>query len=303
MGLRDSRWASSAREPSLRTWPQHVTNVQPATPPPEQNALLPASISSRTTASSTLPSLAKSSQRELDRYLKLVARLKWKLPFLAEGYRIATDRLGRAPQDVAANEIHFKIDFYEYYMHIERALVHLMGVFGIAVTGLGDSLHNPSSKHQSKSGGEDGHGLDRRDRGDGTGGLQRSTHRFHANVLAALDRPDNPLHEALGQGEVKQQLARAKQLRNRWKNADFENAEQARGFTPAPLEAYNLEKILETLFAGFDAGYTLAETYVRSLDGGAGTAHGEPGSDAAMNWEREEEDWSFIADAMDWEAV
>ena len=59
------------------------------------------------------PQGRSSPERELDRYLKLVARLKWKLPFLAQGYHIATDRVGRRSEEVATNEIHFKIDFYE----------------------------------------------------------------------------------------------------------------------------------------------------------------------------------------------
>ena len=37
-----------------------------------------------------------------------------------------------------------------------------------------------------------------------------SDHRYHANVLEALNRSDNPLHEVLGRGDVRQQLARAK---------------------------------------------------------------------------------------------
>jgi hypothetical protein len=155
-------------------------------------------------------------------------------------------------------------------MHIERALVHLMGVFGIEVTGLADSTHNPSSRPHS--------------------------HRFHANVLAALERPDNPLREALGQGEVMRQLLRAKQLRNRWKNADGDSGPDEKGYTPAPLEAYNLEHILQTIFAGCDQGFAVADLYIQQLQD-------DPRPDNPMDWEREEEDWGFIADAMDWEAI
>lgn len=110
MGLKESRWAASGHNhaSTLRTWPQSA----PSTPHPRSEQLpLP-------TNGSADPGIVRPSrsspERELDRYLKLVARLKWKLPFLAEGYRIATDRVGRRSEDVAANEIHFKIDFYEY---------------------------------------------------------------------------------------------------------------------------------------------------------------------------------------------
>lgn len=208
----------------------------------------------------------------MDRYLKLVARLKWKLPFLVQGYNIATDRLGRPAEETNEYAMHFKIDFYEYYMHIERALVHLMGVFGIEVTGLGDSTHNTAR----------------------TSGRPHASHRFHANVLAALERPDNPLRQALGQGPVIKQLYRAKQLRNRWKNADTGPDEH--GYTTAPLEAYNLEQILQAIFDGCDQGYVVAEMHIQQLRGDASPVN-------PMDWEKDEEDWGFIADAMDWTAI
>lgn len=108
MGLQDSRWAVGRNASALRTWPQS-TPVTPAASAQTQQPS-PKTIAAQTPA----PRPARSSpERELDRYLKLVARLKWKLPFLAEGYRIATDRVGRCSEDVAAHEIHFKIDFYE----------------------------------------------------------------------------------------------------------------------------------------------------------------------------------------------
>ncbi|KAH6652355.1 hypothetical protein BKA67DRAFT_353360 [Truncatella angustata] len=292
MGLQDSRWSTPGRHAVSST------SSAPPTPKPHDSAAIrvPAN------PAASHPDLVRHSpperripERELDRYLKLVARLKWKLPFLAQGYRIATDRVGRRSEEAAANEIHFKIDFYEYYMHIERALVHLMGVFGIKVTGLGDSLHNPSS---SASGSNPTRATDRGIR-TGVVATPGSTHRFHANVLAALDKPDNPLHEALGQGEVRKQLARAKELRNRWKNADGAVGADEKGYAPAPLEAYNLERILEGIFAGFDQGHALAELYIQQLRESSTAA----GLANAMDWDGEEDDWGFIADAMDWEAI
>lgn len=171
-------------------------------------------------------------------------------------------------------------------MHIERALVHLMGVFGIKVTGLGDSVHNPSNGEGKLQ-----------DRGIRMG-VPQSSHRYHANVLAALEKPDNPLHGILGQGEVKKQLARAKELRNRWKNADGAAGNDGKGYTPAPLEAYNLENILEAIFAGFDQAYVIAELYIRDLRGS-----GDSIATSSTEWDNEEDEWGFIADAMDWEAV
>jgi hypothetical protein len=272
---------------------------------------------------------ASAAKRDLDRYVKLVARMKWKLPFLAEGYRIATDRAGRAPDAVAANEIHFKIDFYEFYMHIERALVHLMGVFGIQVTGLGEPGNGGSGGgNGSNNNNNNNNGNPGSIRLRGTVSRSAASHRYHANVLAALDRPDNQLHEVLGQGEVRRQLARAKELRNRWKNADDKNDEleggggggvngatgttssnnaaTRNGYAPAPLEAYNLEKILEAIFAGFDRAHVIAEMFVQRLNRSDASGAASVSWDSLIDEEEEqvnEEDWGFIADAMDWEAI
>ncbi|KAH8652201.1 hypothetical protein BX600DRAFT_89594 [Xylariales sp. PMI_506] len=345
-GLSESRWAS----PTLRTWPHKVPSSLPQRAPPSEpqpqrlapppsttsaattRSPSPAAVSVSSVASSTSApaSLHKSytnAQRELSRYLKLVARLKWKLPFLAEGYRIATDRAGRPREDIAAHEIHFKIDFYEYYMHIERALVHLMGVYGIKVTGLMDSVHSGGSNPNNNNNGNG--------RGGSGGGGSNHQHRYHANVLAALDRADNPLHEVLGKGEVRRQLARAKELRNRWKNGGESDGDDADGlqqqqqqqrqdadgnappprrkYTPAPLEAYNLEMILASIFHGFDQSHLIAETYLQQLgaglSAGAATVAVAPGGSTAaqhdleMDWDVEDDDWGFMVDAMDWEAV
>ena len=59
--------------------------------------------------------------------MKIVSRLRWKLPFLAEAYRLAT----LSPDvtevsEIAHAEIMFKIDFHEYYALLERAIVHLI---------------------------------------------------------------------------------------------------------------------------------------------------------------------------------
>lgn len=155
---------------------------------------------------------------ELGRFTKIARRLKWKLPFLAHGYNAATAAcadgrghdneagaaasMARAQRDEA--ELMFKLDFFEYYMLLERALVHLMGVFGIRITG---GFGNRRGDSSSNGGGDAG----------GGGSVARealvktSDHRFHANVLEALDDVRNPLHESLGRDDVRYSLARAKE--------------------------------------------------------------------------------------------
>lgn len=135
---------------------------------------------------------------ELARYTKIVRRLKWKLPFLAYAYNAAIDRTITDEQRGEA-ELMFKLDFFEYYMLVERALVHLLGVFGIQVTGaLATRVGN-------------GHGDHRLPGRTTQEGWEQSDHRFHANVLEALDDDRNPLHEALGKDDARFSLARAKE--------------------------------------------------------------------------------------------
>ncbi|KAL2795148.1 hypothetical protein BJX66DRAFT_172663 [Aspergillus keveii] len=238
--------------------------------------------SSSSSSSHSRPSGLLSPAAELSRFMKIVARLKWKLPFLAEGYRLAT----LPPEtgidfDIAQAEIMFKLDFHEYYALLERALVHLLGVFGIAVSGV------PKNAGWAGSG----------------SGL--ASHRYHANVLDALDAKSSPLRSVLGSGSGERftQLKRAKELRNRWKTADLSQEEKereeasfysARAQKVMPLESYDLEKILTVIFEGLEDAYRLAETYAAEHD----TASNGRGEAAGADM-----DWDFIVDAMDWEAV
>lgn len=91
-------------------------------------------------------------------------------------------------------------------------------------------------------------------------------------------------------------------MRNRWKNADDENAALAGGGGRAarPLEEYELGTILEMILAGFDHGFRTADQYVaevralaiqRGVNGSADSAAGQT------------DEWEFMTDAMDWEAV
>lgn len=94
-------------------------------------------------------------------------------------------------------------------------------------------------------------------------------------------------------------------VRNRWKNADDTEAILSARLPHAskatrPLEEYDLERILETIFAGFDQGFQIAEQYVLEVRALA-AARGLAGSTDVLNGQSEE--WEFITDAMDWEAV
>lgn len=219
-----------------------------------------------------------SSAEELARFLKIVSRLRWKLPFLSEGYRLATTRYNMSPADIHYAEIMFKIDFHEYYALLERAIVHLLAVWNITV-----SRHKATDNSTTPS-----------DRWS-------SNHRYHANVLETLEQASCPLYAALGTGSVRDQLRRAKQLRNQWKTADspvdddhYGSAASSRNET-ASLESYDLEGILTSVFNGLEQGHALAQQHVYS-------ENPEMDVEATIDGDTDG-DWDFIVDAMDWEAV
>lgn len=245
---------------------------------------------------------------ELKRFLKVVARLRWKLPLLNMAYEKAGNRLGLSHEDIIAQEAQFKVDFHEFYALIERGLVHLMGVFDIRVTGLAGSVKTPLGLRQhhdsmlrvpegpKRAGLADsvhnpaGANIERHQFTQISSTMAvRGRHQFHENVLRALEDPENPLYVVFGSSEVFRQLARAKELRNRWKTADEYTDEK--GNAPVPLGAYNLEHILGTILNAFEHGYEVARSYVESL-AGAGVLDLD-----SMSLDGDEDD-----NSMDWEA-
>ena len=148
------------------------------------------------------------------------------------------------PADAERN---FKVDFYEFYVWIEQALVFLLLVFGVAVP------HRPVNS--------------------------RANHAFHHDVLKTLDDEVNPLHAALGTGDVNHALWKAKELRNRWKDA-------AEGRETPPLKMYDLRWIVTQILGGLEVAYVLARSEVEKEGSGAD----------------EEEGWDWMVESMDWEA-
>ena len=323
-GLANSRWAP--RSSSVPTSGRLSTTAAPSSALSSATAAgATASGHANGAAAYTNGSRSPGPAAELMRYAKIVRRLKWKLPYLAHGYRQATLRLDY-PTDVdiahrSEAELMFKLDFFEYYMLLERALVHLLGVFGITVSRDFAERHLRMMLEEQRQQDIRNYGVLR---GNTNGTSRRrepspwkngsSNHRYHANVLEALDNAENPLHEALGTGEVRRQLGRAKDLRNRWKNVDdVEDAsavngssgggsntpQLANGKAATPLESYDLERILESIFEGFDRAFAVAERHVLEEQQAAAKA----GDAVPMDWGSEEQQWEFMVDAMDWEAV
>lgn len=168
--------------------------------------------------------------QSFQRFEQSCHRLRWKFIDLEASYGRAI-----APRDwgfsAADAERNFKVDFYEFYSWIEQAIVFLLVVYGITV-----------QRHAAGSGGG----------GSGPGmGLNLSSHAYHHNVLRALDDETNPLHGPLGTGDVNQALWKAKELRNRWKDA-------AEGRETPALKMYDLQWIVRQILGGLEAAYVLA---------------------------------------------
>ncbi|PLB49309.1 hypothetical protein P170DRAFT_436911 [Aspergillus steynii IBT 23096] len=319
-GLSQSRWAPSAPRPdnvnrkstssrasgsisTAKSDPGRVQNglgngfsVNPhsSSSPSSNTDMSTSTITNSTTTTKTSPSITAS--QELSRFTKLVARLRWKLPFLEEGYRLATQSGSGtpstdAPMDTPYAETMFKIDFHEYYALLERAIVHLLSVFGVQVTS------TPVRKWRGKKTGQGVQWNTTAPIGPGPSGASRATHSYHANVLETLEDPECPLYEVLGCGSVREQLRKAKELRNRWKTADEEQDVDRWGRQRAvlPLESYDFDQILSEIFGGLEDGYLLAQAQVKG-DG--------DGAEREVEMEMEMDGgWDFIVEAMDWEAV
>lgn len=121
-------------------------------------------------------------------------------------------------------ERQFKIDFYEFYALLERCLVCLLGVWGIvidssaAVQNLKENdprVTVPTAASESIIG--------------NSHAFHGTSHRFHANILAALDHPSNPLHETLGSGDARDYIGVAKEFRNKWKDVEVRPDEAFQG--------------------------------------------------------------------------
>jgi len=77
-----------------------------------------------------------------------------------------------------------------------------------------------------------------------------------------------------------------------------------------PLESYDVERMLEVIFDGFDAAFALAGRFVLHGTTAAPTYDAEDRDVEMMILRQEEDDhadgeddWEFMVDAMDWEAV
>ncbi|PYH48056.1 uncharacterized protein BP01DRAFT_353934 [Aspergillus saccharolyticus JOP 1030-1] len=230
----------------------------------------------------------------LSRYRRIRVRMEWKLRYLVDGYRQATETDAPAER-VAVAEQMFKLDFYEYYSYLERGIVHLLLVFDIRIS----RDARPSGRSWADEVEQEANG--------GGQGQQQQQHRYHANVLEALRDVESPFYEVLGSGERFVQLQKAKELRNRWKYADMTPAERERdpqtwrasykAWKDAliPLQSYDFDTIFVQILMGLTEAAEIAQQRVEEVSRAAGQE--DSGS------ESDPDEWDFLVDAMDWEAV
>lgn len=258
-GLQASIWAAAPSRPSDSYRFDSRSRSVPPVSASTTTTTVPSSTATVTTAATAASSLSPA--QAFQRFHQTCQRLRWTAIDLENSYHRAhsPEHSGFSASDA---EVNFKIDFHEFYMRIEQALVLVLLVYGVTVP-----------------------------RGFG-GPRGQATHSYHHNVLLAFGEDDNPLRSALGIGDVNSALWKAKELRNRWKDA-------AEGET-TPLGMYDLSWIIGRIIEGLGVAYKMAAARVEEIKmeahGSAGNdmdAHSGADGDNAWTW--------MMADPMDLE--
>ncbi|ODA79050.1 hypothetical protein RJ55_04641 [Drechmeria coniospora] len=258
-GLSSSRWAHPTATP-----PRAST---PARPAPAPTSSTPTSTSTSTTAAPRALAFARS--QALHRFEQACGRLRWKFIDLENSYKRANDP-GQWEFGTVDAERNFKVDFHEFYVWIEQAIVLLFKVFGTTVER--DSINAATDQNMR------------------IGGKSAAAHAYHHNVLKTLDDETHPLHATLGRGDVNQALWKAKELRNRWKDA-------AEGRETPPLKMYHLSWIVTEVMKGLEDAYQVASARVSEE-----LAAAEVGVTDQQRRVAELDEWEWMVEPMDWEA-
>ena len=291
-GLTSSKWAS----PSARTISSDYRHLKGSKSQP----LLP---ETRKTSTERKQSAQLQAYARL---LKTYRRLKWKSSGLLISHQRAlngntsniicnvdfavTSDTGRAN----AAEIMFKADFFEYFVLLERCLVHLLECFGMFITA--DHATNGTPLPPIPNRQENRPPNDRSLNGDSMA-FYGYTHRFHANVLAALDKPSNPLHPILGTGNVRLFLGVAKEFRNRWKDIEQEKTDDdlsgLRASYHRILQDLQLDVMLFTILTSLEDARSLASQHLATVHGSLEVE--------MVNADEQDDAYELPEDVMDWD--
>lgn len=260
-GLQSSIWAQAHLRP-YNDAPRYNNRARSYTPPPVASST--ASTNGLSTAAPKSGSTTLSPLQSFQRFEQACQRLRWKFIDLQSSYRRATnpEEAGFTPTDAERN---FKVDFHEFYMWIEQALVLLLRIFDVTVP-------------------------------RGEGGIRGfANHAYHHNVLSAFDDEENPLHAALGTGDVHHALWKAKELRNRWKDA-------AEGKETPPLKMYDLSWVVGQILGGLELAYGLAGMKVQEDMARQATLGLQETNNGHPNIGGPDESWDWMVETMDWES-
>ncbi|KAH7141391.1 hypothetical protein B0J13DRAFT_556754 [Dactylonectria estremocensis] len=281
-GLSNSIWASG-RSQLPRPWTVSPSTVSlPSGPSAPAASSSPASASTLAAPSVSASAPAPSGNRltpaqAFHRFEQACQRLRWKFLDLQNSYQRAL-----SPQEYgftrADAERNFKVDFHEFYVWIEQAIVLLLLIFGVSISRDARSFKGPSP-------------------------VTNYGHAYHHNVLKALEDEECPVYAALGTGQVNQALWKAKELRNRWKDA-------AEGRETPPLQMYDLTWIVTTVLGGLEEAYAVAGRHAEQAlemeaehaqaQGGSSTSNGAVEVHAGGELDDE---WEWMVEPMDWEAA
>lgn len=277
-------------------------------------------------------STEKRQQAQIQSYqhvLKSLRRLKWKSTTLLFTHHRAlthqtdniihnlnfpiTSTTGTGKANAA--EIMFKVDFFEYYALLERVLVHLLGCYGMVISAdhttanvpvpaptprAEQDLNRIRSKHSNPDPERQTQTRETSIIGDSIA-FHGYPHRFHANVLAALDNPSNPLHPILGTGPTRQYLGISKEFRNRWKEIELETSEGEDHFAGLHstyhkiLSELKLDEMLAVLLSSLEEARSAASQYLAGIHGSGEVEM--VGVDDGDVWD----ETMAVEDAMDWD--
>ncbi|RMZ81173.1 hypothetical protein DV737_g2634, partial [Chaetothyriales sp. CBS 132003] len=212
----------------------------------------------------------------VERYTRLFRRLRHKSHFLVYSHHQALAsatavHVGELawPMGPGEAEVMFRVDFFEWYVLLERCLLDALAAVEVPIS----ATYNPLTSKDS--GGETTTQAWRTSHngiiGDSKVFKEGISHRFHANVLSALDQEDrNPLYEVLGRGKVRQYFSIAKEFRNRWKDVEStsdvqETEEELRGRMrkyEKIMKDLKLEELLSSVLQALECARQIVEDEV-----------------------------------------
>jgi hypothetical protein len=182
----------------------------------------------------------------------------------------------------------FKVDFFEFYALLERFITLCLSILGVSVSSSAPATNVNALRFMTNP--------------EFARTRAESSHRFHANLLEALDAETSPLRSTLGDQDVRIQLGLAKDYRNRWKDADEQadrSATSAEGNSTVKLADLELEKMLITILVGCEQSLGIVHTKSHGTNGTASSNSRDFEPKAYETMEMDDVPLEYMDDAMD----